>query len=55
MRENSGKNLEKFGNIDFENIPSENIKKLVEKSMETCKIFMNFSEFFLQKANFNKS
>ena len=44
--ENLGKNLENFGNTDLEGIhgripppeASETFKKLVEKSMETCKI-----------------
>ena len=37
---------------------SQNFKKLVEKSMETCKIlkiFMNYDSIFIKKANFNKN
>ena len=42
--ENLWKNLDNFGNMDLQRA-SENIKKIVEKSMETrkiLKIFMNF-------------
>ena len=45
VRENLGKNLENFWNMDLYGVPSENIKKLVEKSIETGKILKIFMHF----------
>ena len=53
FRENVGKNLENFGNMDLQGVrggspeASENIKKLVEKSMETFHEFL--ANFDLKK------
>ena len=43
------KNLENFGNMDLLGVPSENIKRFVEKSMETCKILKIFMNFYFKK------
>ena len=53
FRENLGKILENFGNMDLYRVrgaeppeaASENVKKVVEKSMENCKIFKLFIKF----------
>ena len=51
FRENVGENLENVGNMDLYGVlgiapeSSENFKKLVEKSPETCKILKIFVNF----------
>ena len=49
FRENLGKMLENFGNMDLYGVPSENIKKNSSKNQWKPAIFDNFHEFL---ANF---
>ena len=57
FRENLGKILENFGNMHFNGAPKASaiIKKLVTKSIETCKIlkiFMNYESILYLQSKF---